>query len=238
MLVWPFDLAVATRTSAWLTCRDRDLPGGAAGRLSDRAAACRRRLRCVLVGWFWFLGMIVPVSGIVMVGEESIHDRYTYLSYMGLLLRWFGEWRRCWREQGARSSEQGAGRRGEGRRERSDMPSPPAPLPEGEGSGGERDRLLGGARGVRIAWAAAALVLAFFAVRAFSRRARGGTAMRAVFSVAVAPDELGLHATYGICLEASRRYGRGGAGISHGAGHRARDFQRPVELPGAYGTWG
>jgi tetratricopeptide (TPR) repeat protein len=38
------------------------------------------------VGWFWFLGTLVPVIGIVQVGEQSIADRYTYFPMVGLLI--------------------------------------------------------------------------------------------------------------------------------------------------------
>jgi tetratricopeptide (TPR) repeat protein len=38
------------------------------------------------VGWFWFLGMIAPVSGIVLIGDQSMADRYTYLSLIGLFI--------------------------------------------------------------------------------------------------------------------------------------------------------
>jgi tetratricopeptide (TPR) repeat protein len=53
----------------------------------------------VLVGWFWYLGMLVPVIGLVQVGEQSMADRYTYLPQIGLAiaLAWgakqaFGRW--------------------------------------------------------------------------------------------------------------------------------------------------
>ena len=36
------------------------------------------------VGWFWFLGTLVPVIGLVQVGAQWIADRYTYLPYVGL----------------------------------------------------------------------------------------------------------------------------------------------------------
>ena len=36
------------------------------------------------VGWFWFLGMLVPVIGLVQVGSQSRADRYTYLPMIGL----------------------------------------------------------------------------------------------------------------------------------------------------------
>ena len=38
----------------------------------------------IAVGWLWFLGMLVPVIGLVQVGEQAIADRYTYLPSIGL----------------------------------------------------------------------------------------------------------------------------------------------------------
>jgi Flp pilus assembly protein TadD len=38
----------------------------------------------VIVGWFLFLGTLVPVIGIVQVGSQAYADRYTYLPYVGL----------------------------------------------------------------------------------------------------------------------------------------------------------
>jgi protein O-mannosyl-transferase len=37
-----------------------------------------------LVGWLWFLGMLLPVIGLVQVGFQSIADRYTYVPLVGL----------------------------------------------------------------------------------------------------------------------------------------------------------
>lgn len=40
-----------------------------------------------LVGWLWFLGMLVPVIGIIQVGSlQSYADRYTYFTYTGLFM--------------------------------------------------------------------------------------------------------------------------------------------------------
>jgi protein O-mannosyl-transferase len=36
------------------------------------------------VGWFWFVGTLVPVIGLVQIGEQSLADRYTYIPYIGL----------------------------------------------------------------------------------------------------------------------------------------------------------
>lgn len=40
----------------------------------------------LLVGWLWFVGMLVPVSGLVQSGEHSHADRYMYLPSIGLSL--------------------------------------------------------------------------------------------------------------------------------------------------------
>ncbi len=45
-----------------------------------------RRRPYLLVGWLWYLGMLVPVIGLVQVGEQAMADRYTYLSQIGLCL--------------------------------------------------------------------------------------------------------------------------------------------------------
>lgn len=38
------------------------------------------------VGWFWFLGTLVPMIGLVQVGEQAMADRYAYLPCLGLFL--------------------------------------------------------------------------------------------------------------------------------------------------------
>ena len=40
----------------------------------------------LLIGWLWFLGTLVPMSGIVQVGWQSRADRYTYLPQIGLFV--------------------------------------------------------------------------------------------------------------------------------------------------------
>src|SRR5438045_9757489 len=54
----------------------------------------------LLVGWLWFLGVLVPMIGIVQVGSQARADRYTYLAQIGfyLLVTWvalalFPKWR-------------------------------------------------------------------------------------------------------------------------------------------------
>ena len=43
-----------------------------------------RRRPWLAVGWFWYLGMLVPVLGLVQVGAQAHADRYTYLPAIGL----------------------------------------------------------------------------------------------------------------------------------------------------------
>jgi hypothetical protein len=43
-----------------------------------------RQKRYLLMGWLWFGIALLPVIGIVQVGEQAIADRYTYVPYVGL----------------------------------------------------------------------------------------------------------------------------------------------------------
>ena len=42
--------------------------------------------RYLLVGWLWFLGTLVPMIGLVHVGNQAMADRYAYLPFIGLFL--------------------------------------------------------------------------------------------------------------------------------------------------------
>ena len=64
------------------------------------ALVLRRTRPYFVVGWFWYLGMLVPVLGVLQVGVQGHADRYTYLPQIGLyiLLTWaiadlLGSWR-------------------------------------------------------------------------------------------------------------------------------------------------
>jgi tetratricopeptide (TPR) repeat protein len=53
----------------------------------------RRLFPYVTVGWLWFLGTLVPVIGIVQVGEQAMADRYSYFPAIGIfILIAFGGW--------------------------------------------------------------------------------------------------------------------------------------------------
>ena len=46
----------------------------------------RRRHRFLLTGWFWYLGTLVPVIGLVQVGVQAMADRYMYLPGIGIYI--------------------------------------------------------------------------------------------------------------------------------------------------------
>jgi tetratricopeptide (TPR) repeat protein len=50
------------------------------------AILCRKRFPYLFTGWFWYLAMLAPVSGIVQAGSQGRADRYTYLPQIGLYL--------------------------------------------------------------------------------------------------------------------------------------------------------
>jgi Flp pilus assembly protein TadD len=54
--------------------------------VSIAAIRAARRFPYVPVGWFWYVGTLVPVIGFVQVGSQSTADRYTYIPLIGLFL--------------------------------------------------------------------------------------------------------------------------------------------------------
>ncbi len=45
-----------------------------------------RRRRPLFVGWFWFLGTLVPMIGLVQVGFQAMADRYAYIPLLGIFV--------------------------------------------------------------------------------------------------------------------------------------------------------
>lgn len=45
-----------------------------------------KKLPFLFVGWFWYLGTLVPVIGLVQVGRQAMADRYTYLPGIGIII--------------------------------------------------------------------------------------------------------------------------------------------------------
>lgn len=45
-----------------------------------------RKRPFLAVGWFWFLGTLVPTIGVIQVGAQAMADRYTYIPSIGLFV--------------------------------------------------------------------------------------------------------------------------------------------------------
>ena len=45
-----------------------------------------RSRRYLLTGWLWFLGTLVPVIGLVQVGDQAMADRYAYIPLIGIFI--------------------------------------------------------------------------------------------------------------------------------------------------------
>ena len=82
---WPFDLAFYTyqrMIPIWKLSGAGLLLIG----LSVMSVMAARRRPYVLVGWLWYVGALVPVIGLVQVGDQPMADRYTYIPLIGLFI--------------------------------------------------------------------------------------------------------------------------------------------------------
>ena len=86
-MLWPMDLAVFYPH-----------PGSSLGALPLILAALvlvgislvvvwqGQRYRYLVVGWLWYLGSMVPVSGFIQIGAHSMADRFAYVPFIGLFI--------------------------------------------------------------------------------------------------------------------------------------------------------
>jgi len=52
--------------------------------LTGLALTSRKRWPYVTMGWFWYVGTLIPVIGLVQVGYQAMADRYTYIPLIGV----------------------------------------------------------------------------------------------------------------------------------------------------------
>ncbi len=89
---WPADLAVFYPLRREVPIVEGLLALLMLGGISFAVWKLRASRPYLLVGWLWFVGMLVPVIGLVQVGGQARADRYTYLPLIGvfIMLAWGG----------------------------------------------------------------------------------------------------------------------------------------------------
>jgi tetratricopeptide (TPR) repeat protein len=86
-MIWPSRLAVfypypAGKISIWLAVLAALFTIG----ISIFVICLARNRKYLLVGWFWYIGVLVPVIGLIQVGGQARADRYTYLPSVGIFI--------------------------------------------------------------------------------------------------------------------------------------------------------
>jgi tetratricopeptide (TPR) repeat protein len=100
--IWPTNLSIVYPYQEWSA-----VELAAAGLILAAISLLLISQRCerkhLVMGWLWFLGMLVPVIGLVQVGTQAMADRYMYLPAIGLfvIIGW------CAAEIAVRWSKQG-----------------------------------------------------------------------------------------------------------------------------------
>jgi protein O-mannosyl-transferase len=84
--LWPAHLAVIYPYSRHLPVGAVAAAGLLLAGLSAWFALRARRHPFLTVGWFWYLGTLVPTIGLVQVGSQSMADRYMYIPSIGVFL--------------------------------------------------------------------------------------------------------------------------------------------------------
>ena len=84
--LWPLDLATPYPHPGHWPLASILLAAVLLTGLTLAALWLHRKYPFAFTGWFWFLGMLVPVIGVVQVGEQSMADRYTYLPLIGIFI--------------------------------------------------------------------------------------------------------------------------------------------------------
>lgn len=100
-MIWPVDLAILYPFSKYPPSSGKIFIA-ALGLLLITVVTIyvRKRYPFFVTGWIWYLASLLPVIGLVQIGQHSVADRYTYIPLIGLfvMLAWgvpqlLGTWR-------------------------------------------------------------------------------------------------------------------------------------------------
>ncbi len=84
--LWPDDLAVLYPHPGRWPIGEVVVSGVVLLAISALAVRTAKSRPYLAIGWFWFLGMLVPAIGVVQVGFQSMADRFVYLPLIGVLV--------------------------------------------------------------------------------------------------------------------------------------------------------
>ena len=85
-MLWPMNLACLYPYPAFFPISIMLLSTIFLGAVSFLSFRYIRTAPYLAVGWFWFLGTLVPVIGMIQVGSQAMADRYTYIPLIGLFI--------------------------------------------------------------------------------------------------------------------------------------------------------
>ncbi len=85
-MFWPTGLAIFYPLRSDLSAAAATVAGIGLIAMTAAAIRCAERKPWQAVGWFWYLGTLLPVIGFVQIGKYSTADRYTYLPLIGLFV--------------------------------------------------------------------------------------------------------------------------------------------------------
>lgn len=85
-IVWPVDLSVIYPHPGYGPIWIVALSVLLFAVLCLAALALKKKFPFAFTGWFWFAGTLVPVIGLVQVGQQAMADRYAYLPLIGILI--------------------------------------------------------------------------------------------------------------------------------------------------------
>jgi len=84
--VWPVNLSPLYQHPGHLLAWWQVIASGCLLVLVTVIALAAKRQPYLRVGWFWFLGTLVPMIGLVQAGGQALADRYAYLPFLGLFI--------------------------------------------------------------------------------------------------------------------------------------------------------
>jgi protein O-mannosyl-transferase len=85
-MIWPADLNLLYPLPDEITSAQLAIAALVLLTISVVALKSAKSRPYLLVGWLWYLGTLLPVSGVIQVGVQAMADRYTYIPTIGVAI--------------------------------------------------------------------------------------------------------------------------------------------------------